>query len=105
MPLLIDWFMMSSRRNSLAATLQLLHARLRSFFCPSNPQLAALPQLIDWLREQTQQSGSPLQAAVDFSKVAAMGHSRGAKLAALLLAGRSLLRLGVACQLASGCAG
>ena len=56
----------------------------------STLQVALPPQLLAWVREQSEvagAAGSPLHGAVDVARLAVVGHSRGAKLAALMLAG------------------
>ncbi len=53
-------------------------------------QVKLLPEIISWIEMQASQPGNPLYNAVDFDLgLGVIGHSRGAKLAALMLAGES----------------
>ena len=50
-------------------------------------QVRYLDGLIEWLGKENQTSSSTLHGAVDTSRIAGAGHSRGAKLACLHFAG------------------
>ncbi|KAL6747720.1 hypothetical protein V8C86DRAFT_1275937 [Haematococcus lacustris] len=56
-------------------------------FVRDEEEVGCMPLLLDWLRDQGRDPSSALYEVVDTQNVAAVGHSRGAKLAALLLAG------------------
>ncbi|KAJ9507355.1 hypothetical protein QJQ45_006324 [Haematococcus lacustris] len=56
-------------------------------FVRDGEEVGCMPLLLDWLRDQGRDPSSALYEVVDTQNVAAVGHSRGAKLAALLLAG------------------
>jgi len=54
---------------------------------PDQEEIKFWPHLIGWVKDLSRQPGSVVYEAVDLRRVAVMGHSRGAKLAALVAAG------------------